>query len=95
MNRMRWWLLFIGAISSVAVGFALALAFMSYTWVIFNDALQSAGTNVDVMIWNMGMVMKVITGWIVFGVTMTSTLVVASSLCIVMMVSGTVNAAKS
>jgi len=87
-NMMRRWFLFGGSILAILVGFALGIAFMMNVIRVFDVAIRSAGGDSFQLVENLAHGIKGILAWIVFGITMTNALIIASSLSIVSMVRG-------
>ncbi|OIO34612.1 MAG: hypothetical protein COS94_07895 [Candidatus Hydrogenedentes bacterium CG07_land_8_20_14_0_80_42_17] len=86
MSIVRRWFLLGGAILAIILGFVLGTAFMLNTINIFNNAIANSGQDVAALVINLSHGIKGILGWIVFGLTMTNALIVASSLCLVIMI---------
>jgi len=74
-----------GALFAVVIGFSFGLAFMKATFTIFDAAIELGGQNPVVLIVNLAEGIKRIMGWVVFGLTMTNAMVIASTLSIVLM----------
>ena len=87
MDMVRRWFLLGGAILAIVIGFVLGIAFMMNTLSIFNTAIEMGGDDAVSLVVNLAHGIKGILAWIVFGITMTNALIIASSLSIVMMVS--------
>ena len=85
MSTVRRWFLLGGALFAVVIGFSFGLAFMKATFTIFDAAIELGGQNPVVLIVNLAEGIKRIMGWIVFGLTMTNAMVIASTLSIVLM----------
>ena len=86
MSIVRRWFLLGGAILAIILGFVLGTAFMLNAINIFNNAIANSGQDVAALVINLSHGIKGILGWIVFGLTMTNALIVASSLCLVIMI---------
>jgi hypothetical protein len=86
MQMVRRWFLLGGAVLSIIVGFVLGIAFMMNTINIFNVAIETAGSDGVLLITNLAHGIKGILAWIVFGLTMTNALIIASTLSLVIMV---------
>jgi len=86
MSIVRRWFLLGGAILAIILGFVLGTAFMLNTINIFNNAIANSCQDVAALVINLSHGIKGILGWIVFGLTMTNALIVASSLCLVIMI---------
>ncbi len=89
MTTVRRWFLLGGAVLAIILGFVLGIAFMMNTIQIFNDAVAVSGSSVAALVMNLAHGIKGILGWIVFGITMTNALIIASSLMIVIMLGDT------
>jgi len=74
-----------GALFAVVIGFSFGLAFMKATFTIFDAAIELGGQNPVALIVNLAEGIKRIMGWVVFGITMTNAMVIASTLSTVMM----------
>jgi hypothetical protein len=86
MQMVRRWFLLGGAVLSIIVGFVLGIAFMMNTINIFNVAIETAGSDGVLLITNLAHGINGILAWIVFGLTMTNALIIASTLSLVIMV---------
>lgn len=80
MSFVRRWFLLGTAVLSIVVGFGFGITFMMHTIQIFNTAIDSAGRDPVNLIVNLAHGIKGILAWIVFGLTMTNALIIASSL---------------
>lgn len=87
MSLVRRWFFLGGAILAIVVGFVVGVAFMMNTINIFNAAITSGGNDPARLIVNLAHGIKGILAWIVFGITMTNALIIASTLSIPLMVS--------
>lgn len=85
MPLVRRWVLFGGSILAILVGFALGIAFMMNTLKIFDVAIAAANGSTYQLVENLAHGLKGILAWIVFGITMTNALIIASSLSVVSM----------
>lgn len=93
MSLVRRWFLLGGAFFAVALGCSFGIIFMMHVIEVFNTAVEVAGRDPVNLIVNLAHGIKGILAWIVFGITMTNALVIASSLSIPLLI-GT-NTAKS
>ena len=87
MTTIRRWFLLGGSIFAVILGCSFGLIFMKHTIVVFDVALRTAGNDPATLIVHLAHGIKGILGWIVFGITMTNAMIVASTLSMVLMVS--------
>lgn len=87
MSMLRRWFLFGGSVLAIMIGFVLGVAFMLNTLKIFDAAIAAGGSDPVQLIINLAHGIKGILAWIVFGITMTNALIIASSLSIVSMLS--------
>lgn len=86
MPLVRRWFLFGGSVFIIFAGFILGVIFMMSTINIFNAAIAQGGNSTYNLVVNLAHGLKGILAWIVFGITMTNALIIASSLSIVSMV---------
>lgn len=86
MQMVRRWFLLGGSVLSIIIGFVLGIAFMMNTINIFNVAIETAGSDTALLVTNLAHGIKGILAWIVFGLTMTNALIIASTLSLVIMV---------
>jgi hypothetical protein len=87
MDMVRRWFLIGGAVLAIIIGCSFGIVFMMKTIDVFNDAINMGGNDAVHLVVNLAHGIKGILAWIVFGITMTNALVIASSLSIVLMLS--------
>ncbi len=86
MSFVRRWFLLGVAILAIVVGFGLGMTFMMHTIEVFNSAIDTAGRDPVSLIVNLAHGIKGILAWIVFGLTMTNALIIASSLSLPLLI---------
>ncbi|MBL4889907.1 MAG: hypothetical protein JKX97_07810 [Candidatus Lindowbacteria bacterium] len=85
MDKLRWSMLFGGAIISVLVGLMIGRWAAGSVLMGFDMAISTAGASSFLLLTNLAGTTGTFISWIIFGIVMTNSLIVSSSLSLVLL----------